>query len=454
MTLLLCNMIYRTNPITIVLLILCTMNTALNAQVPNTQKLDSLLQYSANNNKFMGSLSIAHQQQTVYQQNFGIAHIDNADTLKANATSKYRIGAISQLFTATLIFQLIEAKKLDLNTKLAKFYPKIPNANKITISDLLHHRSGLHNFTNDSLYRSTTQTQSKKELLALFEQMPTDFERDYQTAYSNTNYVLLGYIIEKISKKSYADNLQKRICKKLNLKNTSYSNQINAQNNEVDSYIFNNRQWQIVPETDLSTLHGAGAIVATPNDLNTFIRALFNGKLINPKSLDALNELKAQIGRGILPMNFEEQIGYGHKGSIDGFSATLTYFPEHDLAVAFCSNGINYKMSDILTAILSQCYDKPYQYPAFTSLNLNDEQLKMYEGIYAAPNFPLKITISTQNQQLVAQASGQPAFSLEALSETEFKFDLAGVRLLFAPENNTITMTLKQGNSNIKMTRE
>ena len=104
--------------------------------------------------------------------------------------------------------------------------------------------------------------------------------------------------------------------------------------------------------------------------------------------------------------------------------------------------------------ILSQCYDKPYQYPAFTSLNLNDEQLKMYEGIYAAPNFPLKITISTQNQQLVAQASGQPAFSLEALSETEFKFDLAGVRLLFAPENNTMTMTLKQGNSNIKMTRE
>ena len=139
----------------------------INAQTFDQAKMDSLFKRIERNEKGMGSISIFKNGNEIYQNSFGFADIENE--IQASEKTKYRIGSVSKTFTATIIMQLIDEKKLSLNTRLADFYPEVPNAKEITIEQLLRHRSGLYNFTNSENYRSWMETpHSKSEILEIF----------------------------------------------------------------------------------------------------------------------------------------------------------------------------------------------------------------------------------------------------------------------------------------------
>lgn len=121
-------------------------------QTFNKAKMDSLFNALETNNKAMGSICISKDGKEIYSKAIGHSFIDGESKTKADVNTKYRIGSISKMFTATLIFQLIDEKKLTLNDKLDKYFTQLPNATKITIEQLLGHRSGLHSFTNDEAY--------------------------------------------------------------------------------------------------------------------------------------------------------------------------------------------------------------------------------------------------------------------------------------------------------------
>jgi D-alanyl-D-alanine carboxypeptidase len=168
----------------------------------NKIKLDSLLDVLAANNKAMGSLVLSKHGAVVYNKAIGYSTISGDKREPATANTIYRVGSITKMFTATMIFQLIDEGKLSLTTTLDKYYRQFPNAGTITISHILSHRSGLFNYTSDSLFlKSMTQPKTKKEMLAIMAKHPADFPPDEKFAYSNTNYVLLGYIIEQITRK-------------------------------------------------------------------------------------------------------------------------------------------------------------------------------------------------------------------------------------------------------------
>jgi D-alanyl-D-alanine carboxypeptidase len=118
-------------------LIAVGLNTNLQAQTINKARLDSLLNVLASNNKSMGSLAISQNGHIIYQKSIGSAAIDSPATIAASAATKYRIGSISKMFTGVIVMQLIEEGKLTLQTTLDKFYPRVPNASKITIGMLL-----------------------------------------------------------------------------------------------------------------------------------------------------------------------------------------------------------------------------------------------------------------------------------------------------------------------------
>lgn len=222
-----------------------------------------------------------------------------------------------------------------------------------------------------------------------------------------------------------------RIVGKLGLKNTKYGTKTEIQNNEAYSYSFIN-SWEEEAETDMSIPHGAGAIVASSNDLTTFIEALFHGRLISSGSLASMTSLKDGYGKGVFKLPFNEKPAFGHNGGLDGFMANLSYFPEEGLAFAFCSNGLNYHMNEILIGVLSLTFDHDYTFPVFNkSIMLSGEQLKRYEGIYASTQIPLEIRLKSEGSFLTAQATKQPAFSLEANSETNFRYDKAGLVIDF-----------------------
>lgn len=418
----------------------------------NKPKLDSLFNILAEKNKAMGSLTISKNGTVLYNKAIGYSFISDNEKKTSTNITKYRIGSISKMFTATMIFQLIEEGKIKLTTTLDTYFPNIPNANKITISNLLNHRSGIHNLTDNPDYTTwMTQPKTHDEILSIISKSKVDFQPNEKASYSNSNYIILGYIIEKISKQPYSKNLNERITSKIGLSNTYCGGSTNINANESFSYQFAT-YWKQLPETDMSIPGGAGSIVSTPTDLTKFIEALFSLRLISYNSLIQMKTMTDSYGMGMFQIPFYTKRAYGHNGGIDGFASNLAYFPEDSIAVAYCTNGQVYPLNDILIGILSVCFNKDYSIPTFNAIFLKSADLNKYLGVYSSTQIPLKITITKDSIVLIAQATGQSSFPLEATEKDKFKFDQAGIKMEFNTEKNE--MTLKQGGGNFLFTKE
>ena len=413
------------------------------------QRLDSLLTYLNVNNKFMGSVSLREGDDVVFSKAYGFA--DEENTIEATNATKYKVGSISKTFTATIIMQLIEEKKLRLETKLLRFYPKVQNADKISISDLLQHRTGIKDYINqDSLsVEDFAKGDLKEVIFNKINKYESLFEPGSQFLYSNSNYFLLGGIIEKLTKKSYGINVEERIVKKLGLKNTYYpSGKIDSSQKESYSYIFNGTKWEKAAEWENDVAFAAGGIISTPDDLTQFMYSLFNGKLVKSNSLDAMKDLKDGYGAALMQFPFGERKFYGHTGGIESFRAVVGYYPTDKLGVSLVVNGDNFNRNDIMIGILSIYYKIPFPFPNFDKID--NAVLEKYVGTYASKDIPLKINISINEGELIAQATGQSSFPLTPKSETEFIFQTAGVEIVF--EANSFT--LKQGGQKFKFTKE
>ncbi len=398
----------------------------------------------------MGSVAVSKEGKLVYSRAVGLADMENR--VEASPKTIYRIGSVSKMFTSVMIFQLIEEGKLTLDSRLSEFYPEIGNADKITIREMLLHRSGIWSVTDDSLYQQwCTKPKTHDEIVAMIKSHSPLFQPNEKSAYSNSNFILLGYILETLTGKDYAANLQERVCKKAGLRSTRYGDASNTGDNESYSYSISGINWIKENETDMSIPHGAGAVISTTADLCLFADALFAGELIPESALGEMKKTEGEYGKGIFPMPFFELMGFGHTGGIDGFRSVLIHYPSENLSLAICSNALNYNQNEILIGILSIIQGKAYKLPEFKTVEVPPGVLKKYEGVYSSESFPLKLAIKLDGEILTAQATGQSAFPLEALSETEFKFDQAGIKIIFSEGNH---LTIKQGGMDILMTRE
>jgi CubicO group peptidase (beta-lactamase class C family) len=430
-----------------VLLALFMASFHLNAQIKNPEKLDEYFNTLEKNNKFMGSVAIAKEGKLIYKKSIGFGKVKEKSSLNEN--SKFRIGSISKTLTATLVMMAIEQGKLSLDDKLSKFYPSINNAKEITVLHLLSHQSGIHNFTNDPDYLSWHEkAQSRKEMVNLIKEKGSDFKPGEKSEYSNSNYVLLSYILEDINNSTFENLVKKYISEPLNLKHTYFGGEL--QSNECLSYSFKG-EWEQEPSTHLSVPMGAGSIISNPIDLVKFSNALFTGKLVNNKSLEEMQKLRGRYGLGLFTFPFNDKIGYGHTGGIDGFTSVFTYFPNEKIAYSLTSNGTNYNNNEISITVLKSVFGMDFEIPIFNSVSLSNEELKKYSGEYSSPQIPLKLTISVKNNTLIAQGEGQPSFPLETKGNNRFINDMIGLELIFNPSKNE--MTLNQGGGSFIFTR-
>ncbi len=413
-------------------------------------KLDDYFNALEENNKFMGSVAVTKNGKVIYTKTIGFSDVDNK--IKATDNSKYRIGSISKSFTAVLILKAVEENKLDLNQTIDKWFPELKNARDISVKLLLNHRSGIHNFTNDKDYPTwKTQPKTEKEMLEIIAKGGSDFQPDSKAEYSNSNYVLLSYILENIFSKSYSELLQEHIVKPVGLTSTYVFGKINSSDNESKSYSFM-ETWKIKTETDYTIPLGAGAITSTANDLTKFADALLGGKLLKSESLEIMKTIKDSYGMGLIQVPFFNNIGYGHSGNIDGFSSVYSHFAEDKISYALISNGTNYNINNISIAVLSAVFDKPYDIPEFSTYEVNSDDLDKYLGVYASKQIALKITITKDGNTLIAQGTSQPALPLEATDKDKFKLDQLSVKLEFNPTDET--MILFQGGGQIQFAKE
>lgn len=383
-------------------------------------KLDSLFNTLSENNLAMANIAISKNGVLVYQKAIGCSFIEGNNKVPANINTEYRIGSITKMFTATIIFQLIEEKKLFINDTLYQYFPSLPNAGVISISELLNHRSGLPSFTNDTNYPDwMDKPKSHNDLLALISGRKADFEPNSKADYNNSNYLLLSYIIEKVCKKNYKEVLNERIISKLNLTRTYYGNGIDSNKNECASYKYFDNKWVKDKAANLNNFSGAGAIVSTPSDMTKFIEALFSYKLVSKASLDKMKTLVDGYGMGMFPYSFQSKKGYGHNGKTEGFASSLSYYPEDKLAIAYCTNGEVYPKADILNGVLGICFNTAYSIPVFKPLVINNQELDKYIGTYLSSQPPIKVLCTKNEVNLLLETSGH-TFVLDAIGNNKF----------------------------------
>ncbi len=434
--------------------------SSVSAQTLDKAKLDQFFDRLAKKNKAMGSLAIVKDGKVLYNRTIGYSQVSDTVKKPLTASSRFRIGSITKMFTATMILQLAEEGKLKLDDRLDKFLPQVPNANKITILQILSHRSGIPNIFREQNAEGNMKTtpMTKEDHLALIVKASPDFEPDTKSIYSNSGYFILGLIIEKLTGKSYDAVLQEKITTKIGLNDTYMATgNIDVNRNESLTYfMIPGGDWKQVPETHPSILFSSGAIVSTPNDLARFIQALFDGRILSKESLGQMIMMKDGEGLGMVTFAFAGKTFYGHTGGADNYGAWLAYLPEEKLAIAYTTNAKVYPVKDIVSAVVDIYYNEPFQVPSFESIAISAEVLDQYVGIYSMPGAPAKFTITREGSTLYAQPPGTPkGVPLEATTKDIFKIDNgtpAGIVIEFDATKKQ--MTIKRSGGERVFTKE
>jgi len=409
----------------------CSLQTA-------EQKLDTY--FDALDGHFMGSIVVRQDGKTIYQRSMGWADLENQ--IPATAETQYRIGSVSKTFTAVLVMKAAAEGRLSLSDSIAKYFPdaKIPNAEQITIDQLLQHRSGLVDITTDKpyeYYTYFTTPQTRQQILERVAAAGTNFQPDSEYRYCNTGYNLLGYILEDVWGKPYAEIINDQIVSLLDLQHTRYSEAIDPQRGDARSYTLLD-SWQVQPETDASVAIGAGALASTPADLARFGEALV-GDVFGDNIFEQMKQVRDAYGRGLVQFTYGDHIGYGHAGLIDGFSSKLVVFD--NVTIAYCSNGTDYDANLIIPAVLDALNGKTIEIPDFDRyVQLTPEQLASYAGTYKCDALSMEVTVSVAGSRLSVQAIGQQSFPLDAVSADQFENAIVGVAITFAPDRKTVIL--------------
>jgi len=325
--------------------------TAIPKLFPQATQIDAYLTKLVANGVLGGSVLVAHNGM-LFAKGYGVADKD-AHILNTPQT-RFRLGSVTKQFTTMAILMLQERGKLHVQDLLCRYVPDCPQDwQKITIEQLLTHTSGIPDYTDFSDFADTwTQHVTVEQLIARFKDMPLDFPPGSVFRYSSSGYVLLGYIIERVTGEAYAAFLQKQIFDPLAMHNTGYDSQYPALPQHATGYY----KGYIKPEAyDMSVLYAAGALYSTVEDMYTWDQALATHKLISQQSSEEMFALHVPcppLGspKGCI-LHTDKGYGYGwfladepqgrliyHVGRIDGFFAYNGFYRDKDLDVVVLSN--------------------------------------------------------------------------------------------------------------------
>lgn len=277
--------------------------------------------------------------------------------------SVFRIGSVTKQFTAAALVKLEEEGKLSLDDLLSKYYPDYPRAGDITLKQMLHHTSGMHNYTEDeSFLAQAALTKTPDQWVAYFAKMPKvqDFEPGTDWNYSNTAYFLLGAVVEKVEGRPLAKVLEARFFEPLGLRHTALDDEREIVAGRVAGYDGEPGKFRNAAPISMTIPGGAGAMRSTAEDLARWNAALFGGKVLKPASLAAMTapgrlgngrtSSEAITKKGGMPAgeygyalfisDYEGHRKISHGGGIFGFNSSLSEFPGDRITVAVIANSI------------------------------------------------------------------------------------------------------------------
>jgi CubicO group peptidase (beta-lactamase class C family) len=415
------------------------------AQAPATDptiRMQQVIQSYVDNKTFMGTVLVVKDGKTLINQGYGSADLEW--NIPNTPTAKFRLGSITKQFTAASILLLEERGKLKIDDPISKYLPDAPPAwQKITIYNVLTHTSGIPSFTGFPDYSATEwKDTTPAELVARFRDKPLDFEPGSKFFYSNSGYVLLGYLIEKISGQTYANFLQQNIFTPLGMADTGIDSNAAILPQRAQGYSPSPNGTHHAGYISMTIPFSAGALYSTTGDLLKWEQGLFAGKILSPSSLAKMTTpFKENYAMGLTVVTRDGHKRIAHGGGIEGFNTALEFYPDDKLIVIVLGN-LNGGAPDQISASLG----KVALGQAVTLLSerkaiaVSPAVISDYVGTYQLTP-TLNNVISLKDGHLVTKLGNQPELELVPESETKFFLKVVDAQVEFFRDPITHAVT-------------
>ena len=391
-----------------------------------SNRLNAILQAAHQFFQFNGTVFITYQGTTLLNKGYGYRDL----TTKAAADSNtiYQIGSITKGFTSTIIMHLKENGQLSLEDHLSDYITGIPNGNKITIRQLLTHSSGMYDYTSD-LEREDSAVichpVPKERILRQFANQPLDFEPGTSYRYSNSGYFLLGMIIEKITGKSWEENVREEILTPLNMRHTGFDfNNLKDLDKAQGYQYYSEERSQADICWDSTVSYAAGSIYSDTKDMLKWAKAVTNKSILSSQSWkEAFTVNRHGYGLGWEIDSIAGNKVLGHNGGIPGFSSEMLIIPSKDLQIIILSNvhegTIVTPLSSVLAAII---LNVPYNgYTPRKLLLADPKNLADYTGHYRLDKGHMaSVILKNRKLYIEAAANRLPETALYAYKPDEF----------------------------------
>ncbi len=421
----------------IAILCICEFNVALAQQNDIQKKVDEYINAHLQMNQFCGSILIAKNDQIIVNKGYGYANY--GFEIKNNPETKFRIGSLTKGFTAVAILQLEKKGLLNVDDKLKKYIPDYPRGDEITIKHLLTHTSGIPNHTEFKDFNKERKVFKYNviETISTFKSRPLEFNPGEKFNYSNSNYILLGFVIEQVTKVSYAEYIKQNIFEPLKMNNSGFENPERIIKNFAQGYCFKNNYIEKAKFRDMSNAHASGALYSTTEDLYLWDRALYSEELISNKSKkEMFTVFKDNYGYGWGIVNLFNHKMIGHSGEIDGYTSSISRFVNNDICIIILSNFEQTPIGSITYDLAALMFGEKYDIPgAIETVTLSNTILKSYVGKYELkPGFIFSVSFS--DGKLFCEPTGQSKLELLPISESEFILKEVKAKISFSKNSN------------------
>jgi CubicO group peptidase (beta-lactamase class C family) len=402
------------------------------------KQIDDLMRRYVDNGKFNGTVLVAENGKVIFKKGYGLANMEWNTPNEPD--TKFRLGSLTKQFTSMLIMQLVEQGKLRLEGKITDYLTDYPKAagDKITIHHLLTHTAGIPNYSDLPDYKTYERNRFKPaDLIKKFSELPLTFEPGAAFAYSNSGYVVLGAIIEKVTGKPYEKVLQENIFTPLQMFNTGYDMSYKILPNRASGHQRWNLVYENAPYIDMSIPYAAGALYSTVEDLALWDQALYTDKLLSASSKAILftpykngyaygwGVGKRQVGQlkdSIEVMN--------HQGAVNGFSTSLIRIPKNRQLVVLLDNTGTPNLSAVQNDIIKILYNQPFDLPKVSVAyvlgnaiqnNSLAAALNQYEKIKKLPAYDLnEADINQMGYNLIDVGKIKEAIALMNINVIQF----------------------------------
>ena len=403
--------------------------------------MEEVVQTYVRDKTFMGAVLVARGSDVILNKGYGSANLE-WDIPNTPAT-KFRLGSITKQFTAAAILLLAERGKLTLDDPIKKHLPDAPAAwDAITIFHLLTHTSGIPNFTNLPDYKTLKLEDTPvAKTVATVRDKPLEFVPGERMSYSNSGYLVLGYVIERVTGAGYGTFVTDNIFTPLGMKDSGYDSNTAIIPRRASGYVPSPNGPANAGFVHMSIPHAAGALYSTTGDLLRWEQGLFAGKVISAASLARMTTpFKSDYALGVVVRTANGRKMVQHGGGIDGFNTFLAYYPEDKLTVAVLANLNGEAPTQIAAKLADLAYGGTVQLTSERKeIPLPVATLSKYVGTYeVAPGVNMMMRLV--GDRLTTQLSGQQQIPVFAESETKFFLKVVDAQVeFFMDPSGTVT---------------